>query len=107
MTTQADYTADEWKSILLAPTLVGTTVMLAAASGPIGTVKEIIAVGKSVVEVIEKGSPNPLVQALAADAKSRIDAQKTGQKGEEVKLDPDVEERLKSAKSAEEARATM
>lgn len=107
MTTQADFTPDEWKSILVAPTVVGTTVMLAATSGPIGTVKEMIAVGKAVAEVIEKGSTNPLVQALAQDAKARIEAQKAKQPDQEVRLDPEVEERIKGAKSAEAARAVL
>ena len=107
MTTQADFTPDEWNTILASPTLVGTTVMLAATSGPIGTVKEMIAVGKAVAEVIEKGSPNALVQALAQDAKARIDAQKAKQPDQEVKLDPEVEQKIKSAKSAEAARAVL
>ena len=107
MTTQADYTTEEWNTILASPTLVGSTVMLAATSGPIGTVKEMIAVGKAVAEVIEKGSTNPLVQALAQDAKTRIEAQKAKQPDQEVRLDPEVEQKIKGAKSAEAARAVL
>ena len=107
MTTQADFTPEEWQTILTSPTVVGTTVMLAATSGPIGTVKEMIAVGKAVAEVIEKGSSNSLVQALAQDAKARIEAQKAKQPDQEVKLDPEVEQKIKGAKSAEAARAVL
>ncbi len=107
MTTQADFTPDEWQTILTSPTVVGATVMLAAVSGPIGTVKEMIAVGKAVAEVVEKGSSNSLVQALAQDAKARIEAQKAKQPGQEVKLDPEIEQRIKGAKSAEAARAVL
>lgn len=107
MTTQADFTPEEWQTILTSPTVVGATVMLAATSGPIGTVKEMIAVGKAVANVIEKGSSNSLVQALAQDAKTRMEAQKAKQPGQEVKLDPAIEERIKSAKSPEAARAVF
>ncbi|HXV43838.1 MAG TPA: hypothetical protein VEC96_12305 [Anaerolineae bacterium] len=34
MTTQADYTTEEWKSILQAPAMAGMVVMLTGQSGP-------------------------------------------------------------------------
>jgi hypothetical protein len=70
MTTQADYTTDEWKSILQAPAMAGMVVMLTGQSGPFQMVKEMFAVSKALVDAEKQGTSNELIGALVTAAKS-------------------------------------
>jgi hypothetical protein len=50
MSKSTDYTAEEWKVISSAPMLAGLLVSVADIGGPIGMVKEAMAVVKAVTE---------------------------------------------------------
>jgi len=65
--TPAGYAADEWTQIRQAPLLMGLVVVTASPSGPVGLVKELLAVGKLLSDVHTGDTPNELVKALAAD----------------------------------------
>ena len=69
MSTKADYSKDEWDSLLKAPMMAAMAVVAASPSGPIGVVKEMLAVGKGLLEGAE-GTTNPLIAAVVADFKT-------------------------------------
>lgn len=64
MTTQTDYTAAEWKTLMQAPAMAGMVVMLTGKSGPFQMVKEMVAVSKAVMEVTQQETTNPLLKAI-------------------------------------------
>jgi hypothetical protein len=70
MTTQADYTTEEWKSVLQAPAMAGMVVMLTGQSGPFQMVKEMFAVSKAMIDAEKQGASNELIGALVSAAKS-------------------------------------
>ena len=70
MTTQTDYTKEEWQAILQAPVMAGMVVMLTSQSGPFQMVKEMFAVGQALAEVEKEGASNELIGALVNAAKS-------------------------------------
>lgn len=70
MTTQADYTKEEWNSILRSPAMAGMVVMLTDQSGPFQVVKEMFAVSKAIVDAEKQEASNELIGALVAAAKS-------------------------------------
>ncbi len=69
MSTKADYSKDEWDSLLKAPMMAAMAVVAASPSGPIGVVKEMFAVGKGLLEGAE-GTTNSLIAAVVADFKA-------------------------------------
>jgi hypothetical protein len=69
VSTKADYSKDEWDSLLKAPLMAAMAVVVASPSGPIGAVQEMFAVGKGLMEGAE-GTTNPLISALVADVKA-------------------------------------
>ena len=71
MAAKADFSPDEWKSLIAAPSMVGLAISAASPNGPFGVVKEMFAVGMAMAEVIQKGSNNPLISALCEDIKAR------------------------------------
>ncbi|MGH8507701.1 MAG: hypothetical protein ACREVH_03150 [Gammaproteobacteria bacterium] len=72
MIKKADFTAEEWRCIVSAPPMVGMAVAAASPSGPVGTVKEMVALGKALEEVAERGSSDGLISAVVADLKARV-----------------------------------
>ena len=69
MSKSTDYTADEWKTISSAPMLAGLLVSVADLSGPIGMIKEAMAVVKAVTETASTTS-NELIRAVAEGVKA-------------------------------------
>jgi hypothetical protein len=69
VSTKADYSKDEWESLLEAPMMAAMAVVAASPSGPIGVLKEMFAVGKGFMEGAE-GTTNPLIAAVVADVKA-------------------------------------
>ena len=69
MSTKADYSKDEWESLVKAPMMAAMAVVAASPSGPIGVLKEMFAVGKGLMEGAE-GTTNPLIAAVVADVKA-------------------------------------
>ncbi|MGH8489764.1 MAG: hypothetical protein ACREXS_13085 [Gammaproteobacteria bacterium] len=89
MTKKEDFTAEEWQCIVSAPPMVGMAVAAASPSGPVGTVKEMVALGKALEEVAERGNSNGFISAVVADLKGRV-------------TQPAAQERIASAEAAKE-----
>jgi hypothetical protein len=70
VTTKADFTPEEWQAIFSAAPMAGLAVTAASPNGPYGVMKEVFAVGASIGETLQKGSSNPLVNALIEDIKN-------------------------------------
>jgi hypothetical protein len=71
MASKADFTAEEWKTIVGAAPMVGLAVTCASPNGPWGVLKEMLSMGMAMAEMLQKGSSNPLIAELAADLKAR------------------------------------
>ena len=71
MASKADFTADEWRTIVAAAPMVGLAVTCASPNGPWGVLKEMLSMGMAMAEMLQKGSSNPLIADLAADLKAR------------------------------------
>lgn len=71
MSKKADYTAEEWQTIVKAAPMAGLAVTLASPNGPFGVMKEMFAVGMAIADTLQKGSSNELVSALIDDLKAR------------------------------------
>lgn len=71
MATKSDFTPDEWKTLVAAAPMSGLAVTCASPNGPLGVMKEMFSMGMALAELVQKGSPNPLLSALIADIKER------------------------------------
>ena len=71
MASKADFTSEEWKTIVAAAPMVGLAVTCASPNGPWGVMKEMLSMGMAMAEMLQKGSSNPLIAELAADLKAR------------------------------------
>ncbi|HEU5464655.1 MAG TPA: hypothetical protein VFV82_11045 [Candidatus Binatia bacterium] len=71
MASKADFTPEEWKTIVAAAPMVGLAVTCASPNGPLGVLKEMLSMGMAMAEMLQKGSSNPLIAELAADLKAR------------------------------------
>ena len=67
MLTKTDFTSDEWTVIRRAPFTAGLVVVAASPSGPIGMVKEMFAVSKTLADIKLRGASSGLVKAVVAD----------------------------------------
>ncbi|MEO7912983.1 MAG: hypothetical protein ABIV47_25320 [Roseiflexaceae bacterium] len=78
MTTKADYTAEEWNSIMQSPMAAAMVVMFASPSNPVGLAQETFAVSKMLAENVGKPSGVGLIDAVSEqlkDAEGRKAAQ--------------------------------
>lgn len=66
MSSRANYTPEEWTTLVQAPIRVGTAVIISGKTGPIQVIKEASTLTKVVTET---NSSNELVQAVVADWK--------------------------------------
>src|SRR3990170_8867073 len=71
MASKADFSQEEWKTIVAAAPMVGLAVTCASPNGPWGVLKEMLSMGMGMAEMLQKGSSNPLIADLAADLKER------------------------------------
>jgi hypothetical protein len=71
MASKADFTTEEWKTIVAAAPMVGLAVTCASPNGPWGVMKEMLSMGMGMAEMLEKGRNNTLIAELAADLKAR------------------------------------
>ena len=69
MSTQTDYSADEWKAISGAPVAAGLFITLSDASGAVGIAEEAMAVGKA-IQQSEHGDAPEIVKSLAESVKT-------------------------------------
>jgi hypothetical protein len=71
MASKADFSQEEWKTIVAAAPMVGLAVTCASPNGPWGVLKEMLSMGMAMAEMLQKGSSNPLIADLTADLKAR------------------------------------
>jgi hypothetical protein len=71
MASRADFTPEEWKTIVAAAPMVGLAVTCASPNGPWGVMKEMLSMGMAMAEMLQKGSSNTLITELAADLQAR------------------------------------
>ncbi len=71
MASKADFTAEEWKTIGLAPIVTSMFISMADPSGPIGLMKEMFAAVGSIVEGAKDAASLQIVKDLAADLQAR------------------------------------
>ena len=71
MATKADFTQEEWAQIRKSPVMASIAVVAASPSGPVGVIKEMLAMGRLIGETKLKSGSNGLVDALVADLASR------------------------------------
>src|SRR5262245_4085368 len=69
MSTRTDYSPEEWKAISGAPVAAGMFIVLSDASGPVGLVKEALAVGKAISESAQGTAPD-VVKSIAESVKA-------------------------------------
>jgi hypothetical protein len=67
MATKANFTPDEWKSLLQSPLLVGIAVSAADPSSLFGMLKESMASARALVEAKTDPNSDELVKAVASD----------------------------------------
>jgi hypothetical protein len=65
MTTRSDYTDDEWQLLHELPDAVATLVLMAGSSGPLGTIREMEALGRANSRAAARVADVPLIQELA------------------------------------------
>jgi hypothetical protein len=70
MATKADFTAEEWKTIIGSPMLAGMAVTLAEPSGIWGMLKEGMASGRALLEAKRDAGASELAKAIVADMES-------------------------------------
>ena len=71
MTSKMDFTTDEWKVLSDAPLVVGGAVVAAAPNGAIGTIKEGMALVKSMMTAAQRHPNNRLIQEVVPKGMSR------------------------------------
>lgn len=65
--TKADFTPDEWKTLVQSPLIVGIAVSAADASGLFGTLKESMASARALLQAKADPNADELVKAVAGD----------------------------------------
>ncbi len=71
MATKADFSADEWKTVIGAMPMTGLAVACASPNGPLGIMKEMMSIGMAMADVLKAGSSNALINAVIEDVKAR------------------------------------
>jgi len=71
MTSKMDFTTDEWKVLSDAPLVVGGAIVAAAPSNAIGTIKEGMAMVKSMMTAAQHHPNNRLIQEVVPKGLSR------------------------------------
>ena len=94
MATKADFSADEWKTILGSPMLAGMAVTLAEPSGLWGMMKESMASGQALLAARSDAGASQIAKAIVADiesaegrsaARESLSAELTGKSPAEMK----------------------
>jgi hypothetical protein len=91
MTTQADYTAEEWNTLAAMPAVVGLAVILADQSQPRGRKAELAALGDSAAAAAADFSDNELVQALLPAAQAAATSEQVAEYGKAKRTEKALE----------------
>lgn len=73
MAGKEDFTAEEWQQIITAPQMAAIYITLSSPSGIVGSVKEMMAFPKLILEATKTSTGNSLIDALASDFKAKIE----------------------------------
>ncbi|MBP1745225.1 MAG: hypothetical protein H6Q58_2203 [Firmicutes bacterium] len=73
MVKKADFTAEEWKDILIAPQMASIYISLSSPGGLFGTIKEMMVYSRLIAEAEITAGGNALVSAVAEDVKGMIE----------------------------------
>lgn len=73
MVKKEDFTTEEWNNILIAPQMASMYITLSSPGGIFGTINEMMAFSKLIVEAEKTASDNALVNAVVADIKGMIE----------------------------------
>ncbi len=87
MTTQADYTPEEWQAISEAPVSVALLIVTSDISGPIGITQELMATAKTALESGKQSSSallHSIVGSLESKDREKSERPKISGKPEEV-----------------------
>ncbi len=93
MTAKADFTPDDWATIVRAPLIAGMAISLADPGGPIELTKESVAAMKSVLEPIGGGQPE-LVAVVRAEFEALAKAHQNPAAGFKPKSPQDLLDEL-------------
>lgn len=74
MTERAEYTDEEWATVLAAPVAVISAIIGSSLGGPVGIMKEVAAAVKSFEQAAETKRDNPLIVAVLLSLKERFEA---------------------------------
>ena len=67
MATKADFTPDEWKTLMQSPLVAGVAISAADPSGLIGMVKESMASARALIQAESDPNADALVKAIATE----------------------------------------
>ena len=62
-----DFSSEDWRLVVSAPSLVGLAVSAASPSGPLGVIKEMFVVGAAISDLAREREENTLIQELMDD----------------------------------------
>lgn len=84
-----------------APLKAAIAVILASPSGPIGLIQESLALRTAIEELAKRGSPDPLMNAIAQNYKETMD-EKNGEQNVEMPADLAVDEMPRNSAEAKQ-----
>jgi hypothetical protein len=67
MANKTNFSADEWNVLLRSPGLTGLVIAVSSPNGPVGAVKESMAITRLIIESKHQSDSNELVAAVLAD----------------------------------------
>ena len=96
MATQVDFNEQDWFLISSTPSLVGTAVAMAGNSGMIGTLQEMMASVKGMMEANQAYPHNALIQAIVAQPQDREEAKARAERYQQMAMEKMNEANIRS-----------
>jgi len=78
MSTKADFTPEQWDTIVKTPMMVGWAVVAASPSGPVGMMKEMSAMARVVMDAGKQAAEGSLIKSVTDEIKLRAFDRKEG-----------------------------
>lgn len=91
MVTKADFTNEEWQTVMIAPQMASIYISLASPGGLVGALKEMMVFSKLIAEAEKEASSNGIINAVAADfmalieKKEKLNMPEMGKNAEDIK----------------------
>ena len=96
MATQVDFNEQDWFLISSTPSLVGSAVAMAGNSGMIGTLQEMMASVKGMMEANQAYPHNALIQAIVAQPQNREEAKARAERYQQMAMEKMKEANIRS-----------